>query len=519
MKLAVISAILGILAFPLAGIYPLGFIFLTPLFIFIIKERSPLRLLLGVSLFRFILGIGVLFFVFDPIIFISSILIFLGLPLSLLILRHFIKKIVPLWTSTRKEIYCLLILMPFLWTFWELIEAKYSFLPTFVLTAGNIFGSSPFLGLAAIGGLAGLTFFAAVLNSLITFLALNLKEFKPTQAGLPAGKQDKLKILTIILVIIFIISGGYLVSKLKLSKNALNYQNLPNKFEVVLVSSANKFDQEFRFFKHEILSPEEKIIAENLIEKKMNLVKDGLYGKKIDLMILPEDLIGMESWQDADIEAKNKFGIENSGILIRAYRKLAQELNANLAVTLTTIQNNKRYNSTVVFNRKGELMDIYNKFNLTIGGEYWPFGNWQPFYYKLLEKKMMEVDQGRAMFNKEYAYERGQEKILKIENLIFGSAICSEAQYPWQIKEFKKMGAEFISHTATNRWAIFGLNNFRGLTDNLRKIEAVWLGIPILINGRQEMAGVITPDGKMNSANFKSQNKDFGIFIGEIRTK
>ena len=58
------------------------------------------------------------------------------------------------------------------------------------------------------------------------------------------------------------------------------------------------------------------------------------------------------------------------------------------------------------------------------------------------------------------------------------------------------MGAEFISHTATNRWIILGSSNFRKLTDNLRKIEAVWLEIPILINGREELAGIITPDGK-----------------------
>ena len=38
--------------------------------------------------------------------------------------------------------------------------------------------------------------------------------------------------------------------------------------------------------------------------------------EKKDLMILPEDLISIESWQDIDIEAKNKFGIENSGVLI-----------------------------------------------------------------------------------------------------------------------------------------------------------------------------------------------------------
>ena len=506
MLLPILSAILGILAFPPLGVYPLGFIFLIPLFIFFIKENNFLKLLWGVFLFRIILGTGLFYFIFEPLVFILSILVFLGLPLSFFLLRRFIRKIKPTIASTQSEVACLLIALPFLWVFWDFFEAKYSFLPTFLMTAGNIFGSSPFLGLAAIGGLIGLAFFTAAINCLISFLILNFR-------------KSELKISAIsVLFIIFVISGGYSISKSEFQKNTSIYQTFPNKLKIALISSANNFDQEFNFFKHNVLSPEEKIIAETLMEKKTNLIKNELGGEKIDLMILPEDLISIESWQDIDIEAKNKFGIENSGVLIGAYRKLALGLNTNLAATLTTVQNNKRYNSTILFNRRGELADIYNKFNLTIVGEYWPFGDWRPFYYKFIKNDLLEAGQGRAIFNKEYTYQRGQEKTLQVENLVFGSAICSEIQYPWQIKKLKKMGAKFISHTATNRWATLGLKNLRELTNNLRKIEAVWLQTPILINGREEMAGIITPDGKMDLVNFENDHKNFGIFIGEVKT-
>jgi phosphoribosylaminoimidazole-succinocarboxamide synthase len=62
-----------------------------------------------------------------------------------------------------------------------------------------------------------------------------------------------------------------------------------------------------------------------------------------------------------------------------------------------------------------------------------------------------------------------------------------------------------------------GLKNYLYLTDNLRKIEAVWLKIPILINGRYEKAGIITPDGKIEVVNFESAAKNYGLFTGEIK--
>lgn len=494
MLLVILSAILGILAFPPIGIYPLGFVFLVPLFIFFLKEKNFIKLLWGTFLFRFLLGIGIVFFAFEPLIFLSSILIFLGLPLSFFALRSGLMRINTRINADK----VILILLPFLWTFWDFIEAQYSLLPVFVATAGNIFGSSPFLGLATIGGLVGLTFFAVLVNTLFTLIILQFLGSRTSKNYVILGSSTSL-----LLILIF---SGWLISQIQLQKNEVLYQKLTTKIKIALISNNKNFDEELEFFEHDILSPEEKIIAETIIEKKLNLIKNELYGQKIDLIILPEDMID----------------VENTDILIGVYRRLAQEFNANLAATLTTIQNNKRYNSTILFNQKGELVDIYNKSSLTILGEYWPFGDWRPFYYTLIRNMMPKIDAGWAVFNKEYAYQPGQMKILKTDpsassRLIFGSAICSEIQYPRQIKEFKKMGAKFISHTTTNRWVTIGLNNFRELTNNLRKIEAVWLKMPILINGRQEMAGLITPDGQMDLVNFESLDKDFGIFIGEIK--
>jgi hypothetical protein len=144
-----------------------------------------------------------------------------------------------------------------------------------------------------------------------------------------------------------------------------------------------------------------------------------------------------------------------------------------------------------------------------------------------------KIGHGGAVFNQENAYQPGQKKILQTENLIhstklsinpestegliFGSAICVEIQYPWQIKDFKGMGAKFISHTTTNRWLVLGLKNYKELTNNIRRIEAVWLKIPIVVSAREEPAKIFLPTGNLELVNFENHNKNYGIFIGEVK--
>jgi len=514
MLLSIISAILGILAFPLVKIYPLGFIFLVPLFIVFSKETSLPKLLWKTLIFRIILITNVAFFVFEPFIFLLSSLIFLGLPLSIFLIKKLTNFLIDKYFSRFSDYRQLIIncslfsLLPFIWTFWELAEAKYTLLPMYGFTVGNIFGSSPFLGLATFGGLTGLTVFAATVNCLIAFSIINFK------------KNNFRKSAILFLSVIFLISAGFLISRSELKKNSFAYQNLDTKLKVALVSNKENFNQGFEFFQHNILSPEEKTLAKTLIENKLKPIESELSGQKLDLIVFPEDMIHLDSYEDRDPEAKNKFGIENAGVLIGAYRQLAQGLNANLAATFSTVQNNKKYESTLLFNRQGKLVDIYNKVDMTIISEYWPFGSWHPFYYDIMKKIFPDkYGLGGAIFNKEAVTEPGQEKTLTTENITFGSVICGEIQHPEQIKILKKMGAEFISHATAEDWLVLGVKNLQELTNNLTKIESVWQQMPILITGRQEIDGLVMPDGKIDSMDFIDLNKDFGIFTGEIRIK
>ena len=431
MLLPFLSAILGIIAFLPFNFWPFSFIFLVPLFIFFLKEENFWRLILGVFIFRFIFLLGTVYYTLEPITWTASIFIFLGLPISI----HIIKKIINYFSGRAIINYLLILLLPFLWTFFDHLTARYSFLPTYIITAGNTLGSSPFLGLATIGGLILMTFFVAGINALVAFFVL----------------------------------------KIKIS---VNYRLLKNSLKIAVVSLNRKFASKIDLFDSDIYS-----------------LKKELEGKKTDLIIFPED---NDSWS------------------LPLTQNLSKELNTNIAATFDTFQNKKRYNSTILLNKNGEIVDIYNKNRLTFIGEYWPLGSWRPFFFDWL-KRINNNLENYAVFNPENPYSRGEKKLLALANIKFSSLICLETHYPNNLKKYKKMGAEFFINPSSNRWIDLGTRHFLYLNTNLRKIFSVWVETPIVISGVEDFAGIITPEGKTNLINYENQDKNYAVFFGEIR--
>ena len=120
--------------------------------------------------------------------------------------------------------------------------------------------------------------------------------------------------------------------------------------------------------------------------------------------------------------------------------------------------------------------------------------------------------------NKSHVHNKKNLSINQQKNVLeFASLICLEIHYPSDLKKYKQMGAKFIVNPTSNRWLDLGEKHFLYLADNLKKIESVWLKIPIISSGVKDYAGIITPDGKTQLVNYESNSKNYGVFTGEIK--
>ncbi len=482
------AAILEIIASPPFNLYWLIFIFVVPLFIFLEKERNLFHLLLGLLSYRFLASLGITYFVFDPFLFLASILIFSGLPLSF----YFIKRLV------NKNVAFLSLII--LWPFWELLEARYTALPNFAMTTGSALGPSIFLGLAAFGGLPTLIIFIIIINLLIFGIYWQIKN----------KKLIKLLIVTLMIIL----AAGALVSQLLLNKNAAEYQSLKNIKRLALISENGYYD---RIFKTKILTPEQ--LSQTIDEALTPLFNDlKSQDKDFDIVVLPESMIDLDLRNTTNRAAFDKFKISNNGVLITKYGELAKKLNKGLVANIISVQDAKRYNTILFFNRHGELVDIFNKKNLVISGEYWPFGNWRPFYFywmKYFDPQLYHQYQEYPFFNPSKSFSRGTTRTAQLDDLIFATAECSEIHYPDEMRARVKLGGQLILNLSSNLWLPEGefLNQYLRLSDNLRRIESAWLKVPVASNGRRTWTTFATPDGKITSAGYISSGKNYNIFI------
>ncbi len=486
------AAILEILASPSFNLYWFIFIFAVPLFIFLEKERNLFYLLVGLLSYRFLASLGITYFVFDPFLFLASILIFTGLPLSF----YFIKRLV------NKNVAFLSLVI--LWPFWELLEARYTALPNFAMTTGSALGSSPFLGLAAFGGLPTLIIFLIIINLLVFAIYRQIKNKK------------SIKISTTALIIVLL--AGALSSQLLLNKNAADYQLLKNIKRLALISESGYYD---RIFRTRTFTPEQ--LSQTFDQALAPLFNDlKSQSSNFDIVVLPESMIDFDLRDTINQEALDKFKISNNGVLITKYGELAKKLNKGLIANIISVQDGKRYNTILFFDRAGELVDIFNKKNLVISGEYWPFGNWRPFYFywvKSMDPNLYRQYQQYPFFDPSKSFSPGTTRVVNFDGLIFATAECSEIHYPEEMRARVKLGGQLIINLSSNLWVPEGasLNQYLRLTDNLRRIESVWLKVPITSNGRRTWPSLATPDGKIISTGYTSAGKNYNIFVAEVR--
>lgn len=473
--LPVASALLGILAFfPFPHAYLFSFVFLVPLFLFYARRCSLFVSCIGTASFYLLFRFGTSYFLPEMISISASLLIFCGLPLSVYAAQALHRKV----RSSDIPTGVLLAALPFLWTAWDTVTAWYSPLPTAIISAGNALGSSPFVGLAIFGGVAGLTFFVAAVNAAAAAAILHFRgpqERRVASSGrLFAG-------------IAAFLAAAAALSGILLSQRGAAYEERTTRLTVTALS-VTKYPT---FSQH-------------------LLMQRAIRQTPADLVVLPEVFFDALEYADYRSEAKMSAAI-------------APLLPSDSAVGIGIFNfrpdgGDSRY-ETAVLADSGGVQGVHHKSRPVFIGEYWPFGSWHPAFYDWLRSKNPRYG-SYAMFNRQNAYVPGEMNTITATlggaTTTLAVLVCSEMYYPRDVSWYRTQGAQLLVNSTSNRWLGRGKDQFLFLTHNLRRIEAVETNLPIVVSGFEDVAGVFTPDGREQTVQYSQGGAGFVLFSGTI---
>jgi apolipoprotein N-acyltransferase len=166
-------------------------------------------------------------------------------------------------------------------------------------------------------------------------------------------------------------------------------------------------------------------------------------GKQIDLVVWPETMIPGLLNINPEITGRKIDMLSQLTVT-----RLAKDLNANLligGVALILIGDEQVYfNSAYYYNKKGELVDRYDKIHLVPFGEFTPLKKYFPFLARLVPYEIgLTHGVKRTLFSLDTR---------SSGNFAFGASICYEDTVAALIRKFKKDGADFMLNITNDGW-------------------------------------------------------------------
>jgi len=321
---------------------------------------------------------------------------------------------------------------------WVLLEYLRSYLFTgfpWCLMAFSQYKNLPVIQIADFSGAWGVSFLIVLINA--GFYLILRKKSKKAIAGICIG--------------LLLLSLGYGFCKL-----SYNFKNLANaKVLKVLVVQGN-IPQHLKWNRQ----------AVNFILNNYKETTIGALGDKPDLVIWPEASVPGLFGQD-ELEFAEVFS-------------LARVQNINLLVGAVSQVKENYFNSALLINNFGQLLDTYNKLHLVPFGEFIPFKKTFPFLETI-------APIGDITAGKKYT-------IFK-QPADFGVLICFEDLFPQISRQFIKNGAKFLVNITNDAWykegsapyQHFAASVFRAVENHVYLARAANTGI----------SGIIDPYGRI----------------------
>ena len=237
--------------------------------------------------------------------------------------------------------------------------------------------------------------------------------------------------------------------------------------------------------------PIEKFLTNTDTEKNINelIGLSNPNANKKTIFIFPEGIIASIYFKDLEFY-KNIF-------------KENYNINHNIILGISSINQNKIYNSLIALNSETELLYKYNKNKLVPFGEFLPFEN---FFKKIGLKKITQGYQSYSADDK--------REILEINQLKFIPLICYEIIYSGKINP-KKNHYDFILNISEDGW--FGKSIgpkqhlthsiFRSIEEGKNVIRSTNNGISAFVNPKGQIIKQISQKGYFDVNEIKRVNK------------
>ncbi len=455
MVLPLTAGLLHYASFPPIDAWPLAFVSCVPLLVFFNATNERMRILLGVIVYCVVYAVLTLLFLLDPIILGWGIVVYVTtLSCGILLIKRM--KI------HGAASYALMALAIFAA---EYVAARFSLMPAFFVMSGVSLGDTVFAGVARFGGVYAATVYVLAGNVCVA-CALG-----------DVGKKRKAAALSILGLLL---AAGAFVQFIPRTMSPL-----PARTMAVSVGDSFAVEQttpDYGQFVRSLLLP----------------IGAAVEKEDVEVVVFPERMINRTFEDMASPDALRALGVKSGGPLFSAYSEFAKEYEVSVVTTITTIDTaGTKHISTIVIDKDGAFSGIAHKRYLTIVSERWPFGSWLPALWRM-ELDVMPASIRDDLFIGDSAtgqYERGELRTLSVAGKNFGALVCLEGQLPFAYRELKGAGAEYLIYTGSDVWIPLLRGSYQSLSTKLRQLEAISIGLPVIVSVRGGASQVVLPDG------------------------
>lgn len=339
-----------------------------------------------------------------------------------------------LYSKFFKEKKISIILIPAIWTGFEILRVKILFGLEWATFGEPLANNLFFARSSAVGGVFALTFFAVIINFILFLLLKNYFSKKSI-------KEFLLPLFVLIIVLGIIATENFYIARDKSFSKQVTVA---------------------------VVRPDTKEIS-NLTNRSLELISSAVL-KKPDLIVLPENSIPvLVINEEKYLPVNHDFSPEIKGIYEKFLLISKNNPETTLLIGLHTQKENSRFNSAVVF-ENGKIISIYNKKNLL------PFTEKSFSFLKNVHIEPLEGGTGKQK--------------LETQHGSFSLLICSEILVS---KNKNEMGQILIN---LSNDSVFDSKEVSRHSELISKIKAIQNQKPIIRSAKGGFSGIFDQTGQ-----------------------